>query len=292
MKLSVFYDHITQAARQSGKGIEEILKEVRAAGIEAVEMHLAYLLETEEIFRQLKVADLKISCIYEFFSMESCDETQKLKQLIETAGTVQAEKVLVVPGFVSEEEKEAMQDCMKDYDKVAAYMEANDKVLRMAEGLAYAAKLGTEKGIIVTVEDFDDNKSPLSGMNGIRWFLNRIPELQYTLDMGNFVGNEEDVLVAWELLKDRIAHVHCKDRGEEAAKIQALECGVPSINRGLASVAAGDGYLPIAELIRRLRTIGYDDYLAIEHFDAPNQELCIQKSAEFLQKQYAKEETC
>ena len=79
--------------------------------------------------------------------------------------------------------------------------------------------------------------------------------------------------------------MHCKDRGEENRRLQAGKNGKLSINRGLASVAAGDGYLPIGELVRRLREIGYDDYLAIEHFDAPNQELCIRRSAEFLQKQ-------
>lgn len=263
MKLSVFYDHILQAKEQSGKSLEELLKGVRAAGIEAVEIRLASLLESKETLEELKNADLGISCIYEFYEMESCDETESLRLLIETAVQVHAGKVLVVPGFVSEEEKIQMQACMKDYTKVAAYMSENTKVLRMAEGLSFVAKLGAEKGIIVTVEDFDDNKSPLSGMNGIRWFLNRIPELQYTLDMGNFVTNGEDVMEAWELLKDRVAHVHCKDRGE-------------------VSVAVGSGYLPIAELVGKLKVIGYEEYLAIEHFDAENQEHCMKTSAEFL----------
>lgn len=266
MKLSVFYDHILQAKEQTGKSLEELLQGVRAVGIEAVEICLTYLVEHRETLKLLKDADLGISCIYEFFAMESQDETRKLSQLIDTAKEVQAGKVLIVPGFVSEEEKIKMQACMKDLEKVSAYMSTNAKIERMAEGLSYAAKLGVEKGVIVTVEDFDDNKSPLSGMNGIRFFLDRIPELQYTLDMGNFITNGEDVLVAWELLKDRVAHVHCKDRGD-------------------VSVAVGDGYLPIAELVHRLRETGYDDYLAIEHFDADNQELCMKKSAEFLWKE-------
>lgn len=285
MKLSVFYDHILQAAEQSGKPVTEILQEVRTAGVEAVEISLPSLSESEQTCKLLRDANVNISCVYEFFAMESCDETQKIHELLETAVQVQAGKVLIVPGFVSPQEEEVMQACMKDYEKLSAYMESNDKILRMVQGLSYAARLGAERGITVTVEDFDDNKSPLSGMNGVRWFLNRIPELQYTLDMGNFVGNEEDVFMAWELLQDRIAHVHCKDRGEEPHRLQTGKNGKLSINRGLASVAAGDGYLPIGELVRRLREIGYDDYLAIEHFDAPNQELCIRRSAEFLQKQ-------
>ena len=83
--------------------------------------------------------------------------------------------------------------------------------------------------------------------------------------MGNFIFHGEDVLEAWELLKDKVSHVHCKDRGEN-----------------FSSVAAGDGGIPIAPLIEKLKAAGYDDYLAIEHFDALQQENCIKKSAEFL----------
>ena len=122
MKLSVFYDHILQAAEQSGKPVTETLQEVRAAGIEAVEISLHSLLESEQTCKLLRDAHFKISCIYEFFAMESCDETQKIDELIETAVQVQARKVLIVPGFVSPQEEEAMQVCMKDYEKLSAYM--------------------------------------------------------------------------------------------------------------------------------------------------------------------------
>lgn len=282
MIISVFYDHILQAADQTGKPLCELLTGVRQAGIGAVEINLTYLLEHKETTELLKQADLGVSCIYEFYEMDRCDESNKIRNHIETAVEVGANRILVVPGFLSEQESEVMQSHMHSYDRVAAYLVKNEKVLHMAKGLAYAAKLGKKAGVTVTVEDFDDIKSPLSGMNGIMWFLNRVPELRYTLDMGNFVYNDEDVLDAWEILKNKISHVHCKDRGVEEDKSSGNEKS--SINRGLLSVAAGYGYLPIATLINRLKESGYDGYLAIEHFDAPDQEVCMRRSAEFLRK--------
>ncbi|WP_455716782.1 sugar phosphate isomerase/epimerase family protein [Anaerosporobacter sp.] len=282
MKISVFYDHVLQAAEQTGKSLSELLASVRKAGIEAVEINLTYLLEHDKTLELLKQADLAVSCIYEFYEMDRCDESKKVEKHIETAVKVGAGRILVVPGFLSSEESEEMQVHVHSYEQVADFFDNNEKVLHMSEGLTYAVTLGVKAGVTVTVEDFDDKKSPLSGMNGILWFLNHVPELRYTLDMGNFVYNDEDVLVAWEILKNKIAHVHCKDRGVEEDK--ANDDGKSSINRGLMSVAAGDGYLPIAVLVNRLKEFGYEGYLAIEHFDAPDQEMCMRRSAEFLRR--------
>lgn len=48
MKLSVFYDHILQAAEQTGKNVPELLAEAKNAGIDAVEINMTYLNEHEE----------------------------------------------------------------------------------------------------------------------------------------------------------------------------------------------------------------------------------------------------
>ncbi|MDD6481573.1 MAG: hypothetical protein PUF65_04795 [Lachnospiraceae bacterium] len=38
------------------------------------------------------------------------------------------------------------------------------------------------------------------------------------------------------------------------------------------------------KLIEKIRTSRYDGYLAIEHFDAKNQEQCMENSAAFLKR--------
>ncbi len=266
MKISVFFDHILQAQEQTGKSLEELLQGVRQAGISAVEICLEYLLENEHVMRQLQQAGLAVSCIYEFYDMGNRDEQEKARKHIEAAVQVGAERVLVVPGFLHGLESERMQERMTGESTIASFFRGNKKICGMVEGLSYIAKLGAEKGIRVTVEDFDDRNSPLSGMYGIQWFLEQIPELWYTLDTGNYLFYGEDVLEAWELLKERVAHVHCKDRRSE----------------NHASTAVGTGYIPFEEIINRLSRQGYDGYLAIEHFDVENQEKCMRESAEFL----------
>lgn len=266
MMLSVFFDHVLQAKEQTGKPVEELLKGVRAAGIRAVEINLTYLCEHEEVLELLVQNDLGISCIYEFYDMGRCDETEKARRHVEMAVKVGAKRILVVPGFLSHEASEEMQKCMPSAEKIGAFFERNDEIKRMAEGLSYVAKLGKEKGIAVTVEDFDDRNSPLAGMHGISWFLEQVPELMYTLDTGNFLFYGETVLEAFELLKDRVVHVHCKDRSPE----------------NHASVQTGSGYIPFGDVLEKLKLHKYDGYLAIEHFDVEGQEECMEGSAEFL----------
>lgn len=267
MKLSVFFDHIVQAKEQTGKSLEELLEGVRKSGIEAVEINLDYLETHPETMQLLAAKDLKVSCIYEFYEMGLRQEEEKANRHIEAAVNVGASRVLVVPGFLHGLEAKRMQGKMGQKDALEKWFEKNRKISRMTEGLSYIAKLGVEKGVMVTVEDFDDMNSPLSGMYGIRWFLKKVPELRYTLDTGNYLFYGEDVLDAWELLQDKVVHVHCKDRHPQS----------------YASVQTGSGCMPIQQLVRSLGEQGYEGYLAIEHFDVSNQEQCMSKSAQYLQ---------
>lgn len=266
MKLSVFFDHVLQAGEQTGKALEELLTGVRNAGIEAVEINLSYLCGHPEIWNALQAAELGVSCIYEFYDMGRCDETEKVRRHVETAIKVGAKRILVVPGFLSGEFSKEMQQCMPVQENIVGFFESSEEIKRMADGLSFAAKYGAEKGVTVTVEDFDGLDSPLAGMYGIYWFLQQVPELMYTLDTGNFLFYGEDVSDAFDLLKDRIAHVHCKDRQPETN----------------ASVQTGTGYIPFAWVLEKLKKQNYDGYLAIEHFDVAGQEECIKGSAEFL----------
>ncbi|MBQ7774900.1 MAG: sugar phosphate isomerase/epimerase [Lachnospiraceae bacterium] len=272
MKISVFFDHILQAGEQTGKDLEELLADVRAAEIEAVEIRLEYLLAHEEVVEKLKQAGLAVSCIYEFYEMGLHDESEKARKHIEAAVRIGAGRVLVVPGFLRGFESKRMQKKMPEAQAIERFMSHNRKILRMKEGLTYISELGMEKGVLVTVEDFDDPNSPLSGMHGIRWFLKQVPQLRYTLDTGNYLYYGENVLEAYNLLMDRITHVHCKDRhtGDNA------------------SVEVGSGYIPFEEVIDCLKVQGYDGYLAIEHFDVANQAECMQRSAQALRKMLGK----
>lgn len=271
----MFFDHILQAAVQTGKPLEELLEKVRESGIEAVEINMTYLCEHEDTYELLNNAGLLVSCIYEFYEMDCKDDKEKAKKHIDTALKAGAGRILVVPGFLSDKEAKQMKEYVYDFDKMSSFLSSNEKCIRMAEGLDYivslagncdesATKKSTDStGIEVTIEDFDDEKSPISSLNGMLWFLRRIPGLKCTFDTGNFIIHGEDVLTAWEALEKRVAHIHCKDRD-------------------LQPVAVGNGYIPINTIIGKAKNAKYDGYLAIEHFDAEGQEKCIAKSAMYL----------
>ena len=84
---------------------------------------------------------------------------------------------------------------------------------------------------------------------------------------------------AYEVLKDYIVHVHCKDRNADPALT-----GEHRYNRGLLAAAVGSGYLPMKEILDRLKESGYEDYIAIEHFNAADQVAFMEQSAAFLQQ--------
>lgn len=266
MKLSVFYDHILQAAEQTGKSLPELLQEAKNAGIDAVEINMTYLNEHEETYALLKAAQLAVSCVYEFYAMDSRDETERARLHVATAKKAGSGKILVVPGFFPEAAS-SYTACIHDYGQTATFLEQNEKARRMAKGMAKLVAMAKAENIQTVIEDFGSIDSPIACVNGMRWFLQQIPDLRAAFDTGNFIIHHENIFTAWEALKDKVTHVHCKDRGER-------------------SVAVGDGYIPMKEILGEILASGYDGYFAIEHFDAADQERCIIRSAQFLKQTF------
>ena len=93
MKLSVFYDHITEACTQRKLPVQEVLKQVRDAGITGIEINLSQLLDKkEEILENFRDADLCISSIYEFYDWGNQGDLSHGRKQVETAYEVGAGK--------------------------------------------------------------------------------------------------------------------------------------------------------------------------------------------------------
>ena len=59
MKISVFYDHIREAAEQSGQSMDEVFQKVESFGIKGIEIEDKVLMEEEEkIFKLLQDHDM------------------------------------------------------------------------------------------------------------------------------------------------------------------------------------------------------------------------------------------
>lgn len=213
MRLSVFFDHVREAAAQTGKPLREVLSLCRAEGVEGLEIRDLHLRERE---------------------------------------------VELSP------------------EDTAACMARNPAVCRMRDRLRLLVAEAEQHQVTVTLEDFDGAREPYARCAQLRWFMEQVPGLRFTLDTGNFAFSDEDVLAAQTLLASWVAHVHCKDRGEESGMTERQHC------RGLAPVAVGDGYLPVDEVVRCLKAGGYQGFLAIEHFGARDQLGAIRRSARYL----------
>lgn len=278
MKLSVFYDHILEAAQQTGKSVSEILAYCHNIGISGLEINFSFLKENKKtVCSELSDSGMKISCIYETFDFGRSKDTSKGKRMIETTAEMKAPRILVIPGELESWEAAELSACSDVYDTTEQYMNQSASIQNMQCALRELVGYATKTGIQVTLEDFDGFMHPFARINQLLWFMKHVQGLTYTLDTGNFSFSNEDVVKAADVLREYIVHVHCKDR-KESPYVKGEFC------KGLGQCAAGYGYIPIDSLVKRLKESGYNGYLAIEHFGVQNQISHIKKSADYLKK--------
>lgn len=267
MRLSVFYEHIFEAAQQSGQTVEDVLKFAKGCGIDLLECDLWRLSDREgqrELFERCGVG---VSCIYSHFDFlhDSSELSErKCHELLSTAQYFGAENVLCIPGFFEAERDRAEQ--MKKF----------------CVGISRICEIAKEYGVTVTIEDFDDINSPCCKMNDIRYLLDNCKGLRYTFDTGNFRYCLEDAGEAYTLLSDKVSHVHLKDRSYDSARANADDTNGKADLSGAVMYPAEvcGGVIGIDVLIKRLMSDGYDGVLAIEHFGAADQLSYMKKSAE------------
>ena len=105
----------------------------------------------------------------------------------------------------------------------------------MVHALSSLAEYAALRGVTITLEDFDGFLQPFARTYPLLWFMEHVPGLRYTLDIGNFAFSDEDVSYAAWLLKDYIVHVHCKDRAESPL-VHGRFC------RGLGQTPSGENF--------------------------------------------------
>lgn len=274
-KLSVFYEHIFEAAEQSSSTVTEMLEYAVKCGIDGLECDLWRLEEKEQVKYLFDSCGVKVSSIYNFFDFPHEDKNTceiKYRKLLETAAYFGTDKVLCVPGFIGDNEQ--MNECRKIVSE------------RLNE-MCLAAK---EYGVTVTLEDFDDEKSPCSTTEGLLYFMQNVDGLRYTFDTGNFRYCLESADEAYNVLKAYVVHVHLKDRSYDTANAD------PNNTNGKADLSGKimypsivcEGVIGIDKLLEKVVADGYRGRFAIEHFGAVNQAEYMKKSAENIRKVLAK----
>lgn len=265
MKLSVFYDHIINAAKQNNISVEDVLNKIKEYGIDYVEID-SYFLENDynNVMMQLNRAGISISCVYKTFDFTHGNDYDKACEFVRLSKSAGSRAILLIPGF---EEPDNME---------VAFEKSIPVVRRVCD---YAVS----QNIIPTMEDYDDCKSPCATWEGLRRYVNEVDNLGIAFDTGNFLYSGEEAMEAYSKLSDRIVHVHLKDR---VLLDNGSDCCVAKTGLRMFSGAVGDGCIPMKEIFCALKSINYDGILAIEHFGATNHLESIIKSIEFIRENY------
>ena len=266
MKLAVFYDHVLRAAEQMGVSIEQALQTVRGMGYTMLEADLDHFDADPALMEKLRAAGFGIANICCFLHFERDDEYARGQRLIDTALRGGAERIMPIPGLFSAENDAAELD-------------------RMTASMASLVERAQKAGLDITIEDYDNARSPIHSTRGMLHFLSDQPALGVSFDTGNFRFAAEDVLDAFEKLKDRIRHVHVKDR---ALKNMAGESNKLALDgTKLYPCAVGEGVLPLETVFNRLKGLQYNRVLTVEHFDGDDQMRLMAQSAAYMQQHFS-----
>ncbi len=264
--IAVFYEHIFEAAEQSGKSIEEVLRLVKECGIDYLECDMARLGSGKEAKRLFDSCGMKVSQIYRHFDFTNGDMLEcrsEFMELIFAANYFGAKNIMCIPGFLTEGNREAQMS-------------------RVVSRLSEVCHEASCREITVTVEDFDDINSPCCKTEDIKYLLDGVFDLKFTLDTGNFRYCGEDVFEAKKQFSDRIAHVHLKDRSYDRANSNADNSNGKADIEGriMYPSVVGEGEIGIKRIISELKAENYGGIYVIEHFGAVNQLEYIRKSAD------------
>ncbi|MBA9087983.1 sugar phosphate isomerase/epimerase [Fontibacillus solani] len=242
------------------------MNRVHEFGIDAVELDFDEVKPgKEEMREQFRNAGISVASMYAFFDFGNAPDAEPGFRFIDTAEYLGASKVLVIPGFIEESEGPA---------------ERENALNRMVGVLREMCNYAERKNMIITMEEFDDIRAPFSSSDELLWFMKQVPKLRCTFDTGNFIYRGENELEAFEKLRDKIVHVHCKD-----CSLDEHNGGTPKFctnGTKLFPSPVGYGCISIDEILHRLIADGYNDIVAIEHFDAADELSYIQRSAEWL----------
>lgn len=118
---------------------------------------------------------------------------------------------------------------------------------------------------------------PDSKIEDISYILKSLPDLKFVLDTGNFFCVGEDVVKAYEILREKIVHVHVKDWRINPCGAM-MRANLPRFE----GCAIGDGLLPNLDIIKMLKRDNYSGSLVLEMNACKINLEILDRSADFL----------
>lgn len=245
MKIAVFYENLYESALATGRKIDEVLRELRDAGMEMLYTSMdAWLRDRKDLSRTMEKLDLRIEGMHAHCDFPGDPDTELYRELIDTAAESGAGNLLIVPGFLS------TGNTRRDIDSIV-------------NGMRRAAAYGQAKNLPVLMEDFDGLTSPYNSIAGLQYFMDSVEGLGCAFDTGNFAAFHEDETEAYRLFRDRICTVHLKDRVREP-RHPGDNPFLCADGKKVYACAIGSGEIRIAEILRDLHDSGYAGNVIVE----------------------------
>ena len=228
-QISIFCDHIWTVAHQEGISFREAAAKVREIGYDGADVRV---LQNPEELRILDSLGFGHACAIADIDYGAGEQPEMEALALAFLETYGYDRLLLVTGLMPEGSTPAERDAARQ--RIAAF-----------------AKRVTDKGFCIMVEDFDNPRSLCYNMAGLDSLFAISPSLGHVFDTGNYLFAGDDALVAYGQFRDRIGHVHLKDR----VAPDDMHC-----------VPAGSGCIPIETIVHDLIASGYDGWLTVEQY--------------------------
>ncbi len=261
MKLSTFLAHAEAAASQDGESLPSVLRKLRTAGYESVEVWPEQLADAG-LMEQVRDAGLSPSGVPVRYDFAHRPFSERDLDAIAAVKAARAESVLLIPELLG-----------PDDDRTAA-------IEKTAEGFSAVADACRREGLQVGIEDFDDARSVLCTLDGMRAVLDAVPALGLCLDTGNFIVHGESPLEMLRTHGRRLNRIHAKDRAARPF------CGRTPFNAQTGETwypcPVGAGGMPIAEVLRAAHGLSFDGTIVVECFHAEPMHPALVASANYV----------
>ena len=172
------------------------------------------------------------------------ENAARIKGLIDELSRLGVPKIMLAPTVVPATSEEEFYDMRE----------------RMVEGFGSMVEYAKGSGVTVMIENQSVPQRPDSFIRDCRYIIDKVPGLGFVLDAGNFFCVGDDVLEAYEVMKDRIIHCHVKD-WEYHPYGRIIRSNMPALRSALVM---GKGLLPLDELLGRMKADGYCGSLVLE----------------------------
>ena len=228
-KISIFCDHIETVARQQGISFAEAATMIKELGYSGADIKV---FQGNDRIKTLDSLGFAHACAISDIDYSKGDQKDLEDKTLAFMKEKGFDRLLLVPGLMPEGFSQAERDAARQ---------------RIA---AFASRVVAE-GFEIMVEDYDNARSLCYNTERLDSLFALSDDLGLVYDSGNFLFAGEDPMECFEHFRDRIGHVHLKDRTSPT---------------NMACVPAGEGCIPIFEIIDRLTRSGYDGWFTVEQY--------------------------